>query len=84
MGDFFRSAKFKALAVLLAFIVLCMFITAYLGGQSSPVSQVLGAVAAPLQKLSASIAGAASGFFERNLGAQKLYEENPAQPAGGL
>lgn len=78
MGDFFRSAKFKILAILLALIVLCMFITAYLGGRSSPISQALGVVTAPLQKLSASISGAASSFFERTLGAQKLYEENLA------
>lgn len=78
MGEFFRSAKFKILAALLALIVLCMFVTAYLGGRSSPFSQALGVAVAPLQKLSASISGAASGFFERYLGAQRLYEENQA------
>ncbi|MCI8440913.1 MAG: rod shape-determining protein MreC [Provencibacterium sp.] len=78
MGDFFRSARFKILALLLAFIVLCMFVTAYLGGRSSPLSQALGVVTAPLQKLSASISAAASSFFERTIGAQKLYEENLA------
>jgi rod shape-determining protein MreC len=78
LGDFFRSTKFKILATLLAFIVLCMFVTAYLGGRSSPISQALGVVAAPFQRLSSSISGAASGFFERYLSAQKLYEENLA------
>lgn len=76
MRDFFNSAKFKILVALLAVLVVSMFVTAYLGGAASPISQALGIVTLPLQKLSSSISGAASGFFERYLRADQLYLEN--------
>lgn len=76
MGDFFKSAKFKILVALLAVVIVFMFVTAYLGGIASPVSQALGIVTAPFQKLSSSISGAAVGFFERYLSAERMYNEN--------
>lgn len=76
MRDFFGSTKFKILLVLLVVTILSMFVTAYLGGRASPISQLLGAVTTPLQKLSTSISSTASGFFERFLRAEQLYKEN--------
>lgn len=76
MGEFFKSVKFKILLAILALLVALMFVTAYLGGRASPVSQALGVIVAPVQKLSASISGAAAGFFEKYLQSEKLYEEN--------
>ena len=78
MSDFFKSGKFKILTAVLAVLIALMFVTAYLGGRASPLSQALGIVVAPLQKLSSNISGAASGFFEKFLSAQQLYDENIA------
>lgn len=78
MRDFFHSVQFKILVTLLVFVVVFMFVTAYLGGRDAPLNQAFGLVTVPLQRLSSSISGAASGFFEKYVQAQKLYEENEA------
>ncbi|WP_195283286.1 rod shape-determining protein MreC [Harryflintia acetispora] len=76
MGDFFRSVKFKILVAILCVLVVLMFVGAYLGGRASPTSQFLGLITTPIQKLSSTISGAATGFFEKYVDAQSLYEEN--------
>lgn len=78
MRDFFQSVKFKILAVIFVLLIVFMFVTAYLGGQSSPVSQAIGLVTVPMQRLSSAISGAASGFFEKYMQSEQLYEENLA------
>lgn len=78
MGEFFKSRNFKILTGILAALIATMFVTAYLGGTASPVSQVAGFITAPFQKLSSGISGMAVAFFQRFLSSEQLYEENQA------
>ena len=76
MKDFFSSIRFKILVGVA--IVLCAFMlrAAWTGGFGTLTSSVLGAITAPLQKVSSSISGAVGGFLDGFANAGRLRQEN--------
>ena len=76
MQDFFRSWRFKVLAAVCVFLTAFMLRAAYTGGVGTILSNAVGFVAAPLQKVSASISDKVTGFFEIYLKAGAIKEEN--------
>ncbi len=76
MHDFFKSWRFKVLLAVCIVLTAFMLRAAYTGGLGTIVSNSLGFITTPLQKISASISDAATGFFETYLQAGEIKEEN--------
>ncbi|SDN57528.1 rod shape-determining protein MreC [Acetanaerobacterium elongatum] len=76
MNEFFKSKKFKILLGIAAVLFGFMLYTAMNAGFGNILSNSLGSVVSPLQKLSMQIASSANGFFEKIIYADKISEEN--------
>lgn len=74
--DFLRSWRFKVLAAVCIVLIAFMLRAAYTGGLGTIVSNTLGFITTPLQKVSATISDAATGFFETYLRAGAIKDEN--------
>lgn len=76
MRFFFRSRKFKlALAAVILLIVFSL-IANLAGGLVSPQSSLLGSIAAPFQKISASVSGSINNFFAKTKNNGKIILES--------
>lgn len=78
MGDFFRSTRFKILLAVLLILFAFMLRAAWTGGLAPLTSQVLGMIASPFQKVSASISQKSTEFFDTFLKADEIAKENEA------
>lgn len=76
MQDFFKSWRFKILAAVCIVLIAFMLRAAYTGGLGTIVSNTVGFITTPLQKVSSSISDVATGFFETYLRAGAIKEEN--------
>ena len=76
MNEFFKSKKFKILLGIAAVLFGFMLYTAMNAGFGNILSNSLGSVVSPLQKLSMQITSSANGFFEKIIYADKISEEN--------
>lgn len=76
MNEFFKSKKFKILLGIAAVLFGFMLYTAMNAGFGNILSNSLGSMVSPLQKLSMQITAAANGFFEKIIYADKISEEN--------
>lgn len=78
MGDFLKGIHFKILLGVLILLLFFMLRAAWTGGFSPAVTQVMGAIVTPLQKVSSGISEAVSGYFERYTRADEISAENDA------
>ena len=76
MKDFFKTGKFKILAVLTAVIVGVMIYSLTRGGYASDSSSFLSFIFEPAQKISTSISENVSQKLDMFINAKKYYEEN--------
>ncbi len=76
MKDFLRSIKFKVLIVVLALLFGIMLYAASTGGFATFPETVLHTITQPFVKLSSSISGAATGFFDKFINASEISKEN--------
>lgn len=78
MKDFFKSWRFKVLLVIMLLMLGFMLYAASRPELSTLTANFLSAITSPFQKLSSNISGAASGFFDKILNSDKIYNENQA------
>ena len=78
MQDFFKSWRFKVLLALLVFILAIILRAAAAGGFGEIIEEAVGAVTAPVMKLSTRISGGATEFFQRIIHVNDTYEQNEA------
>ncbi len=78
MGDFFKSLRFKILLALLVVLLAFMLRAAYMGGLGTMADYVLGVVATPFQRLSASISYSVTDILDTLFRAGEYKSENEA------
>ena len=76
MREFLHSKRFKILLAVFAVLVGFMLYAASTEGSATLPGKILSAITAPLQKLSSSISGTATGFLGNFTNAGKTAEEN--------
>ena len=76
MQDFFKSWRFKVLLALLVFILAIILRAAAAGGFGEIIEEAVGAVTAPVMKLSTRISSGATEFFQRIIHVNDTYEQN--------
>ena len=76
MQEFFKGWRFKVLLALLVFILAIMLRAAASGGFGEILEQGVGFVTTPIMKISTAISDGATGFFQRIVNVNKVYEEN--------
>ncbi len=76
MSEFFQSRIFK-LFVAIGVIIFALFLRASMvKGSANVVTNIIGFVTSPIQKVTSSISASAGEFFDRYFNADDLYEEN--------
>ena len=78
MGDFLKSKRFKILLGVLVLLLALMLRAAWTGGIPPVLAQAVGVVVTPLQRASASISDAVTGYFRRYVRADEVAAENEA------
>ncbi len=76
MRFFFRSRQFKIIAIILVGLIALSVIFGAIGGNIAPQANIAGAIAAPFQKLAASISNGISDFFKVYSDGNELLLEN--------
>jgi len=76
MGDFFKSTRFKILALLLALVFAFALRSAQTGTAIPMISQITGAVLTPIQKGAAGITYSAKEVFDNFFSGSELAAQN--------
>lgn len=76
MKDFFSSKKFKMLVAIFAVVLGIMIAAVYNEGSATVVSNMVGFVAKPFQKLSSEISSSVGSWFQKFTDYEALYNEN--------
>ncbi|MBP1558114.1 MAG: rod shape-determining protein MreC [Oscillospiraceae bacterium] len=76
MQEFFHSTKAKVLLAVLVLLGAFMLRAIWTGGFSPMMSQLLGAVASPVQQLSSNVSNGVGDFFSQFTQASKTAKEN--------
>jgi len=76
VGDFVKSTRFKILLGVLIVLFAFLLRASYTGGMAPMVSQVLGFITTPLQRVSSEISNSVTGVFRKYLQADQITEEN--------
>lgn len=76
MREFFHGKLFKIILVILALLLGFMIYAVSQKGVGTVTSQIVGAIAAPFQKLSSSISETATDFFGKFVNADEYYRQN--------
>lgn len=76
MREFFKSRRFKMLAIVLAVLILLSTVSGVVGKWMEPQSSLLGAVIVPVQKFTTFISDKVTGFVTAYQRAERLTEEN--------
>lgn len=78
MRDFFKSPRAKILLAVLVVLFAFLLNATRSGGISTLLSQVMGAISAPFQKLASSFSGAAIGALDQYIHINDILAENEA------
>lgn len=78
MNNFLKSRHFKILLGLLVMLISFMLHAAWTGGISPVITQTVGFIVTPLQKISASISDTLTKYFDRYLNAADTEAQNIA------
>ena len=76
MSEFFQSKIFKLFAAIAVILFALLLRASMVQGGSSVLSNLVGLVTTPLQKVTASVSNSIDNFFDRYLSADEIYEEN--------
>ena len=76
MNEFFKSTKFKILALLLALVLAFALRSAQTQTAAPMLSQLAGAILTPIQRTTAQISYSVGGFFRETFSGARIAEEN--------
>lgn len=76
MRFFFRSRKFKIALIAVILLIVFSLVANLAGGLISPQSSILGAIAAPFQKIASDISGEVKDFFVKFKNNENIIIEN--------
>lgn len=76
MSEFFQSKIFKLFVAIAVFLFAFLLRASFVQGSASVVSNVLGLITTPIQRITSSVSESVGDFFDRWMNADEIYAEN--------